>query len=240
MGDVCGHCGVGVAGGCSCGPDSPKGCHAIRPLRIGFLSIAIRKVSGGKDVSAGGACPAPTSKEPFAAIAGQSGQATCRGPDGPQGCLAIRLLRIRGSSLPLRNRGNRAMPAGRRGRRPLRWSLCPSQSARFRAARMCLWAGHAPPLRVRNHLRPSRDRADRQRAASRIARKGALQSGPYGGVCVRHQSAKFRAARMRLRAGRAPPLQMGEYLRPSRNRADRQRVAGRIARKGALQSGPYG
>ena len=53
------------------GPDSPQGCPAIRPLRIGFLSIAIRKVSGGNDVPAGGACPAPTSKEPFAAIAEQ-------------------------------------------------------------------------------------------------------------------------------------------------------------------------
>ena len=36
------------------------------------------------------------------------------------------------------------------------------------------------------------------------------------------------------------PLQMGEYLRPSRDRADRQRAAGRMARKGALQSGSYG
>ena len=53
------------------GPDGPQGCLSIRPLRIGFLSIAIRKVSGGKDVPAGGACPAPTSKEPFAAVAGQ-------------------------------------------------------------------------------------------------------------------------------------------------------------------------
>ena len=52
------------------GPDSPKGCPAIRPLRIGFLSIAIRKVSGSKDVPAGGACPAPTDQEPPAAIAG--------------------------------------------------------------------------------------------------------------------------------------------------------------------------
>ena len=36
-------------------------------------------------------------------------------------------------------------------------------------------------------LRPSRDRADRQRAAGRIARKGALQSGPYrwGNICGR-------------------------------------------------------
>ena len=53
------------------GPDCPQGCLSIRPLRIGLLSIAIRKVSGGKDVPAGGACPAPTSKEPFAAIAEQ-------------------------------------------------------------------------------------------------------------------------------------------------------------------------
>ena len=155
-------------------------------------------------------------------------------------------------------------------------------------------------------MRLSRDRADRQRVAGRIARKGALQSGPYGGgifAAVAEQSGRA----MCLRAGwpaRVPcnpaptnrvsihrnpqgfgrqgcvcgrgvprpyrsgtvcshrgtgvvrrcscgpdgprgcpairPLQMGEYLRLSRDRADRQRVAGRIARKGALQSGPYG
>ena len=62
----------------------------------------------------------------FAAVAGQSGQATRRGPDSPQGCPAIR------------------------------------------------------PLQMGEYLRPSRDRADRQRAAGRMARKGALQSGSYG------------------------------------------------------------
>ena len=99
MGDVCGHCGVGVAGGCSCGPDSPQGCPAIRPLQMGeYLRLSRNRAAA---------------------------QCAC-GPDGPQGCPAIWPLRIRGSSLPLRNRGNRAMPTGRRGRRPLRWSLCPS------------------------------------------------------------------------------------------------------------------
>ena len=164
MGDVCGHCGVGVAGGCSCGPDSPQGCPAIRPLQMGEYLRPSRDRADRQRVA---------------------GRMARKGAlqSGPYGGVCVRCV-----------------------------------SAKFRAARMCLRAGRAPPLRVRNHLRPSRNRADRQRVAGRIARKGALQSGPYGGVCVRHQSARFRAARMFLRAGRAPPLQIRNRLRPLRDR----------------------
>ena len=38
---------------------------------VEFVSIAIRKVPGSKDVPAGGACPAPTNGGIFAAVAGQ-------------------------------------------------------------------------------------------------------------------------------------------------------------------------
>ena len=125
-GNVCGHCGVGVAGGCSCGPDCPQGCPAIRPLRIGFLSIAIHKVSGGKDVPVGGACPAPTDGGIFAAVAGQSGQAMC-------------------------------LRAGWPARVPC--NPAPTDKGQFVAITEPGWWGNAP--------------------AGRIARKGALQSGPY-------------------------------------------------------------
>ena len=89
----------------------------------------------------------------FAAVAEQSGQATCRGPDCPQGCPAIRPLRIGFLSIAIRKvSGSKDVPAG----------------------------GACPAPTVGEYLRPSRDRADRQRVAGRIAREGALQSGPYG------------------------------------------------------------
>ena len=154
MGDVCGHCGGGVAGGCSCGPDSPQGCPAIRPLRIGVRSIAIRKVSGSKDVPAGGACPAPTDGEKFAAVAGQ-GQ--------PRNVPAGRIAR------------KGALQSGPYG------GVCVRhQSAKFRAARMFLRAGRAPPLRWGKICGHRETEVVTQRAAGRMAREGALQSGPYG------------------------------------------------------------
>ena len=77
------------------------------------------------NVPAGGACPAPTNGGLFAAIAEQSGQAMCRGPDSPQGCPAIRPLRIRGSSWPSRNRAARQCSCGRGVPRPYeRGTVC--------------------------------------------------------------------------------------------------------------------
>ena len=108
-GNIRGRRGTGAAAQCSCGPDSPQGCPAIRPLQMGenlrpsrdrgghatcrgpdgpqgcpairplrwsLCPLRIRKVPGGNDVSAGGACPAPTNGG-FAAIAEPKFQRRC-------------------------------------------------------------------------------------------------------------------------------------------------------------------
>ena len=105
MGDVCGHCGVGVAGGCSCGPDSPQGCPAIRPLQMGEYLRPSRDRADR--------------------------QCACG-------------LQIRGRPRPFRNRGGGAMPTGRRGRHPLRWSLCPLQIRKVSGGKDALAGGACP------------------------------------------------------------------------------------------------
>ena len=66
--------------GCSCGPDSPKGCPAIRPLRTGFLSVNKPQSSGRQGCACGRGVPRPY------------GGGNIRGHRGAGG-IAIRVLR---------------------------------------------------------------------------------------------------------------------------------------------------
>ena len=70
MGNVCGRRGTERTGNVSrAGWPARVPCNPAPTVE--FVSIAIRKVPGSKDVPAGGACPAPTDGGIFAAIAGQ-------------------------------------------------------------------------------------------------------------------------------------------------------------------------
>ena len=126
---------------------------------VEFVSIAIRKVPGSKDVPAGGACPAPTNGGIFAAVAGQgqprnvpAGRIARKGAlqSGPYrwgnicGC--------RGTERP------RNVPAGRIAREGA------LQSGPYRWGNICGCRGTERP---------------RNAPAGRMAREGALQSGPY-------------------------------------------------------------
>ena len=198
---------AGQSGQATCrGPDSPQGCPAIRPLRIGFLSIAIRKVSGGNDVPAGGACPAPTDQEPFVAIAGQEWlgdvpagriypaptgeepfaaieeQGQPGNANGASGTTAptVGVLSIAIRKVP----GGNDVPAG---------GACPAPTDGGIFAAVAGQSGQATcrkpdcpqgcpairPLRWGNICGCRGTERPRNVPAGRIAREGALQSGPY-------------------------------------------------------------
>ena len=151
------------------------------------------------------------------------------GTDSPRGCPAIRPLRTGFLSVNKpQSSGRQGCACGRGVPRPSRWG------------NICGCRGTERTGNVPAGYRLGAVRGHSGTGVVGQCQRGVGDAGPDGGVCVRCQSAKFRAARMCRGPVISGPYGSGAVRCCHGAGKARQRAAGRIARKGALQSGPYG